>query len=139
MAIVADYLVITKARFTLKPGGTTATERSEVSFPVVLPTGTSMSRGEPILEYTMDLLDTPGVGNQMGLAVDVNGTEVHSKLFLEGTRDAFAQAVFSGVAFDLAGPNTVRFRPVSPTNSLAHTITFSGVVLWFQRDSAAAG
>ena len=41
--------------------------------------------------------------------------------------------------FNLTGQNTLRFRPVSPINDTQNTISFSSVVLWMQRDSAAQG
>ena len=134
MAIVADYLVVARAVFSLKLGTVSLPDRNDMSFTVTFPAGTALDRGEPILHYVADVGLTAG---QIGIAVDVNGAEVHRRTFL-GQRDVFCQAIVSGSAFH-AGNNTLRFRPVVPNNNTTQSIMFSSVVLWFQRDTAAAG
>ena len=137
MAVLADYLVIAKPTFGLKIGGNTPTERREVTFNFVLPSGVLLDRGDPLLHYRVELIATPGFGNQMGIAIDLNGTQIDSSLFIDTSRHLLVELILNAPPFNLTGQNTLRFRPVSPTNDTQNSILFSSVVLWFQRDSAS--
>jgi len=53
--------------------------------------GVILDRSEPLLHYKIVGLQTPSDGNQMGIAVEINGAEVHRELFLEGSRDMFVE------------------------------------------------
>ena len=137
MAILADYLVIAKPVFRLRIGGSAPTERPEVTFNFTLPTGVLLNRGEPLLHYRVEAITTPGAGNQMGIAIDLNGTQVDSTFFVDTTRHLLVELILNAPSFNLTGQNTLRFRPVSPTNDTQNTIAFSSVVVWLQRDSAS--
>ena len=139
MAILADYLVIAGPIFRMKINGTTPAERPEVTFNFVLPNGVLLNRGAPLLHYRVQSIETPGAGNQMGIAIDLNGTQIDSTFFIDTSRHLLVELILNAPPFNLTGQNTMRFRPVSPTNDTQNTISFSSVVLWMQRDSAAQG
>lgn len=142
MAIVADYLVIARAGFALQIGASGPTPRAEMSFNFSFPAGVVFNKSNPLIQYQMQFISPPR-GNQMGLAIQINGIEVQHKLFLASERSVFVQAIagddVTGAPFNATGVNTMRFLPMSPTNDTTSKIYFGGVVLWFQRDSTNQG
>jgi hypothetical protein len=132
MAVLADYLVISKQTYGLKLVG-----NPEVILSFVLPSGVLLNRGDPLLHYNVVSIATPGFGNQMGITVDLNGTQIDRRFFIDTSQHLFVELILNDPPFNLTGQNTLRFRAASPTNDTQNSISFSSVVLWFQRDSAS--
>ena len=139
MAIIADYRVISAANFRLH-GSPGPGERSEVSFSVMLPAGVALTEGnELLLQYQMLTALVPGPGNQIGIAVDINGSEVGRDMFIEHSRMLFIQHIIPTQKVSASSANTIRLRALTPISGPGHNITFGRLVLWFQRDANAPG
>lgn len=147
MAILADYLVITAARFKLE-AGRKGSPRSSMSFPFALPPGSQFSAANPLLlHYTVTFVRSPGRTNQVKLHVSINGRALPTETFIEGLRSALVEVIVlpdtGGASLKLASGNTLRFHLRGPTSRLVRfpkdVLLFEKVILWFQRDSQAAG
>ena len=120
MSTLADYIA-------LQDGPVTLSRDQETTFGFSFPGNVNLGDGDTrlVLSY---MLDSSGGANK-NYDIDVNDVRVNDFTVSDGEPHAVSE-VINGSKFAASGENTIQFRMESGSGS----ITFSDVVLWFQRD-----
>lgn len=140
MTTLADYYVIQASKRNLDVGhiwggggpgrDDVAGESVEFSFEVTSDMVSSGGSKRPFLTF---FVDPSSDAEEIYLQVRINGSELMRYCYSGGVGRAHIE-ILRHEDLQIGGPNTLLFFRMAPIGRDKGTISFSDVVLWFQRD-----